>query len=161
MIKIKLTVNTSRLIFYRYISMAPRYDKCCNPFKITNHGKKSAKTLRWINSDVLKVLQRKLNFNLKTGEKLKICNTCRLKLIKMPSDSESSEYLSSISDDSALMPKPGPSGQLPSVNQRITDSDSSVSSSSGKMGKLNDTLALLKESPIKRKKITTEEVSHQ
>ncbi|XP_071578919.1 uncharacterized protein [Temnothorax nylanderi] len=130
----------------------PRYDQCCNPFKITNHGKKSAKNLRWINSDLLKVLQRKFNFNLKTDEKLKICDTCRIKVKRMPAtSSESSESL--LSDDSVLMPKPGSSGQPPSVGQRITDSDSSISSSSAKIAKLNDTLALLKESPIKKTKL--------
>lgn len=132
--------------------MAPRYDQCCNPFKITNHGKKSAKNLRWINSDILKVLQRKLNFNLKTNEKLKICDSCRLKVLKMPaSDSESSESI--LSDDNVLMPKPGSSGQPPSVGLRKTDSDSSISSSSIKIDKFNDTLVLLKESPIKKTKL--------
>lgn len=131
--------------------MAPRYDRCCNPFNLRSHGKKSTNKLRWIHTEVL---QRKLKLNLQTtSKKLKICTSCRIRIDQMcASDSEWSESI--ISEGIVLMDKPGPS------TQRVTDSDSSVSASSSvKITKVNESLALLKESPITKRNLVRKRYS--
>lgn len=100
------------------------------------------KNLRRVTSD----LQRKLKVRLPPSQILKICDACRMKTRKiLPSDSESTESM--MSEKVVSMSKPGPS------TRRVTDSDSSVSNNSVKIGKLNETLALLNESPIKKTKL--------
>lgn len=105
--------------------MRPRNDTCCNPFKIAKHGKKPIKCLRWINT---------------SSGKIRICNSCRLRMNKMPLHDCESDSMRSLT-------------LIPEANNAYS-SDSSISSEASlKISKLNESLLLFGDSPIHKRKI--------